>query len=76
MIDENGPDFVEAAMYRTTAGAFAGQYVIGCVHDRCGYLGESGTVLQLRLLAQINDSIRRGALHQTWCISQGLQRQR
>lgn len=40
MVNENGPDFVEAAMYMVTTGKFAGHYVIGCVEDRCGYLGE------------------------------------
>lgn len=40
LIDENGPDYVEAAMYMAAVGTFAGKYVISCAKDRCGYLGK------------------------------------
>lgn len=41
LLDESGPDYVEAAMYMATVGPYAGQYVIGCANDQCGYLGQS-----------------------------------
>ena len=40
LIDENGPDYVEAAMYMATIGPYAGQCLISCANDACGYLGK------------------------------------
>lgn len=40
--DESEPDYVEAAIYRATTGPYAGQYVISCAQDKCGYLGQRG----------------------------------
>jgi hypothetical protein len=40
MVDETGPDFVEAIMYRATTGPYRGEYMLSCAKNRCGYLGE------------------------------------
>ena len=40
LADENGPDFVEAAIYMATIGPYIGQYVISCANDKRGYLGK------------------------------------
>jgi len=40
-MNQDGPDFVEAATYMVRAGHLAGQYVASCALDKCGYLGES-----------------------------------
>jgi len=41
MVEENGPDFMEAAIYKPVTGLFAGDYVTSCARDRCGYFGKS-----------------------------------
>lgn len=43
LIDENGSDYVEAAMYMATIGPYAGQCVISCANDICEYLGKCKT---------------------------------
>jgi hypothetical protein len=41
MVNQDGPEFVEAAIYMVRTGHLAGQYVASCALDQCGYLGES-----------------------------------
>ena len=72
MKDASAPDFVEAAMYLATAGPFAGQYVIGCAQDKCGYLGEWGKLLYRFIAAYQVNSVCGKNLRQAWCIYQGL----
>jgi len=42
MMDENQPDFVEAAIYvLSVAGTpFTGEYVASCVRNQCQYFGK------------------------------------
>lgn len=40
LVNPRGLDFVEAAMYFTTTGSHAGQYIASCAKDQCGYLGD------------------------------------
>jgi hypothetical protein len=42
MMDENQPDFVEAAIYvLSVAGTpFSGEYVASCVRNQCQYFGK------------------------------------
>jgi hypothetical protein len=39
LADQNGPDFVEAAIY--PSGALSGEYVASCASEKCGYFGKS-----------------------------------
>jgi hypothetical protein len=41
MIDGNGPDYVESAIYEVSLGLFRGEYVASCARERCGYVGKS-----------------------------------
>jgi hypothetical protein len=70
--DADAPDYVEAAMYRAIAGPFAGQYVIGCAQDKCGYLGEWGRLSYGFVAAYQANSVRGKSLRQARCIYQGL----
>jgi hypothetical protein len=72
MKDGDAPDFVEAAMYLATAGPFAGQYLIGCARDKCGYLGEWGRLSYGFVAAYQANSVRGKNLRQARCIYQGL----
>ena len=45
LLDKNGPDYVEAAMYMAIVGPYTGQYVISCADDKCGYLGNNEMLL-------------------------------
>jgi hypothetical protein len=41
LVDQNGPDFVEAAIYVVSTGALSGEYVASCALEKCGYFGRS-----------------------------------
>jgi hypothetical protein len=68
LVDQNGPDFVEAAIYVVSTGALSGEYVTSCALERCDYFGKS---LKLSVkgkfpLTRINLSVRGAPLQQKW----------
>ena len=73
-----GLDFVEAAIYLVTSGAYAGEYVASCATDNCGYLGEFCCLPTMGLLVLdpvvLNTSVSTNGeiLHLTWPIYQGV----
>lgn len=40
LVDQNGPDFVESAMYVVSTGALSGEYVASCALRNCDYFGK------------------------------------
>jgi hypothetical protein len=67
LVDQSGPDFVEAAMYVVVStGALSGEYVASCALRKCSYFGKS---LELPvngklLLMSINRSVHGAPLQQ------------
>ena len=78
LINPMGLDFVEAAIYLATSGAYAGEYVASCATDNCGYLGEFRCLPTMGLLVLdpvvLNTSVSTNGeiSHLTWPIYQGV----
>jgi hypothetical protein len=66
LVDQNGPDFVEAAIYIPSTGALSGEYVASCALRKCSYFGKSleFPVNGKLLLMFINRSVHGAPLQQ------------
>lgn len=71
MVDENKPDFVEAAIYMASVGEQAGQYIATCAKDECGYSGEFSCARMFQhvhiSLSALGELVRQARPHQELC---------